>query len=566
MEILTHQVEMIGLVSIGIVALLLLLSYRDRRACKRKFEEASRKLQEKEKKSKEIIEKFFRTVSHDIRTPLNGIIGITELLKQSELSEKQQEYVNLISVSANHLTAVITDLMDFYAFEKPTSIAQSSVFSIHEVVGEVSDLLIEKVNQKRLIFNTHIDTRIPFYLKGDLQRLRLLLLNFLKTSLYHTIRGEIMVQVELIRRFDKNVELRFHIADTGSPFPEEEIRAFLREGQEITVEESSFLDYLDPSNRQKLALAQRMLEYLGGSLALESKQGFTNAYWFSLIFEDVTDTQKSYSQQLQPLSTLKVLLIDLNSSSRAIYRQYLQYFKTIFEETDSIEKGRAMLELASNQGMPFHAVIISEDDGKEETLQFARLLKTNPLFNQPAMILLCGNPEMISTQEQIIKNFHALISKPVKINDLYQALSGLIKKESSSTSGSASATITPSLKILLAEDNLINEKVAVATLERLGHSVDTAANGAIAVQKFLEKKYDLIIMDVLMPEMDGLEATRRIRELERLQPSRGHTRIVALTAESHPDDRTRCLQAGMDDFITKPFKHEELLKILNFES
>ncbi|MGC8865635.1 MAG: response regulator [Bacteroidales bacterium] len=566
MNIISQQVEMIGLISIGIVALLLILSYRDRRAYRRKYEEAKLKLQEKEKKTKEIIEKFFRSVSHDIRTPLNGIIGITELLKQSELTEKQQEYVNLISVSANHLTAVITDLMDMYIFERPNSIIQTSVFSIHEVVGEVSDLIIEKVNQKRLIFNTHIDPRIPFYLKGDLPRLRILLLNFLKTSLYNTQRGEIMVQVELLRRFEHKVELRFHIADTGSPFPEEEISAFLREGQEIIIEESSFLDYLDPSNRQKIVMARKMLEYLGGTLALESKQGFNNAYWFSLIFNDVTDTQKNYVNQLQPLSNLKVLLIDLNSSSRAIYRQYLQYLKTIFEETDSIEKARVMLEMASNLGEPFHVVLLSEGEDLEETIQFVRLVKTNPLYNQPTLILLCGNPELLSAQDQLVRSFNAIISKPVKFNDLYQALAGLIKKDTSNLSSTASKSPNPSLKILLAEDNLINEKVAVATLERLGHSVDTAANGAIALQKFLEKKYDLIIMDLLMPEMDGLEATRRIRELERLQPSRGHTRIVALTAESHPDDRIRCLQAGMDDYITKPFKHEELLKILNFES
>ncbi len=566
METLVHQTEMIGLVSIGIIILLLYLSYRDRRACRRKYEEATLKLRAKEQKSKEIIEKFFRTVSHDIRTPLNGIIGITELLKQSELTEKQQEYVNLISVSSNQLTAVITDLMDFYAFEKPSAPASESVFSIHEVVGEVSDLLIEKVNQKHLTFNTHIDTRIPFYLKGDLMRLRLLLLNLLRTSLYHTQKGEIVVQVDLIRRFDRNVEVKIHIADTGSPFSEDDMKSFIRvDLDNKKEEEGSFLDYLDPSNRQKLALARRMVEYLGGTLAMESRPGFNNAFWFSLIFEDVTDTQKKYTERLVPLSNLKVLLIDMNAGSRAIYRQYLQYFKVRFEETDTQEKAQTLLEIAGNTGDPFQVVVISEDDGKEENAQFARLLKTNPIFNQPGVILLCGNPEMLSSKEADLKNFNTIINKPVKFNDLYQALATFVKSggvaKSSETGGSASAK----LRILLAEDNLINEKVAVATLERLGHNVETAPNGALAVQKFIEKKYDLIIMDVLMPEMDGLEATRRIRELERLQPSRGHTRIVALTAEAHPDDRARCLQAGMDDYITKPFKHEELLKILNFE-
>lgn len=566
METLTHQNEMIGLVSIGIIILLLFLSYRDRKACRRKYKEASKKLKAKEQKSKEIIEKFFRTVSHDIRTPLNGIIGITELLKQTELTEKQQEYVNLISVSSNQLTAVITDLMEFYAFEKPSVIARDSVFSIHEVVGDVSDLLLEKVNQKHLIFNTNIDTRIPFYLKGDLMRLRLLLLNLLKTSLYHTSKGEIMVQVDLVRRFDRKVELKIHIADTGKPFSEEELQSYIWiDSEETSYEETSFLDYLDPSNRLKIGMARRIVELLGGTLAIESRPGFNNSYWFSLIFEDVTDTQKKYSSQLTPLSSLKVLLIDGNGGSRAIYRQYLQYFKVRFEEADTIEKALSLLEIASNQGDPYQVVIISEDEAKEESTQFARLLKTNPIYNQPNIIQLCGTPDVLTSQDAPTRPFQTIISKPVKLNDLYQALAVLVKGADSSQTAKMGSGEPFKLRILLAEDNLINEKVAVATLERLGHSVETASNGAIAVQKFIEKKFDLIIMDILMPEMNGLEATRRIRELERLQPSRGHTRIVALTAEAHPDDRVRCLQAGMDDYITKPFKHEELLKILNFE-
>lgn len=566
MYTLTHQNEMIGFISIGIIILLLFLSYRDRRACRRKYEDASKKLKARERKSKEIIEKFFRTVSHDIRTPLNGIIGITELLKQSELSEKQQEYVNLISVSSNQLTAVITDLMEFYAFEKPTAIARDSVFSIHEVVGDVSDLLLEKINQKHLIFNTNIDTRIPFYLKGDLMRLRLLLLNLLKTSIYHTSKGEIMVQVELVRRFDHKVEVKIHIADTGKPFTEEELQSYLRiDSAETSYEETSFLDYLDPSNRLKISMVRRIVEILGGTLAIESRPGFNNAYWFSLIFEDVTDTQRKYSSQFTPLGSLKVLLIDSNASSRVIYRQYLQYFRVRFEEADTIDKARSFLEMASNYGDPYQVVIISVDEAKEENTQFARLLKTNPIYNQPNIILLCGTPDVLTSLEASSKPFNTIISKPVKLNDLYQALSVLVKGADSSQTTKMGSGEPFKLQILLAEDNLINEKVAVATLERLGHNVETASNGAIAFQKFIEKKFDLILMDLIMPEMDGLEATRRIRELERLQPSRGHTRIVALTAEAHPDDRTRCLQAGMDDYITKPFKHEELLKILNFE-
>ncbi len=564
METFTNQPEVIGIISLSIIILLLLLSYNDRKACRRKYEEASRKLKLKEQKSKEIIEKFFRTVSHDIRTPLNGIIGITELLRQSELTEKQQEYVNLITVSANQLTAVITDLMEFYAFEKPSALARESVFSIHEVVGEIGDLLMEKINQKHLAFNVIIDPRIPFYLKGDLMRLRILLMNLLKTSLYHTAKGEISVQIELMRHFNPNVEIKLHIADTGTPFSEEDLRAFIRDGMEnISTEDSSFVEYLDPSSRQKMIVTRRIVENLGGTFAIESKQGFNNAYWFSLIFEDVTENQKKHTEQLVPLRNLKVLLVDINASSRAIYRQYLQYFKVKFDEANSYELGRTKLELASNQGDPFHVVIISEDDGKEEVINFSRTLKTQPLYNQPTIILLCGNPEIISSQDVSMKNFHSIISKPVKINDLYQALTPLIKVKSSPSLSEDTGTSQPKLRILLVEDNLINEKVAVATLERLGHNIETASNGAIAVQKFIEKKYDLIIMDILMPEMDGIEATHRIRELERMQPSRGHTRIVALTAEAHPDDRARCLQAGMDDYITKPFKHEELLKILN---
>lgn len=548
-----------GIVLAGFLA----WAYAYRLRCRRKYTIQKKLLAEREKRNKEIIDRFFRNVSHEIRTPLNGIMGLTGLLKHSGLTEKQQEYANLISASSTNLLSVITDLLEFSMLDKPGKESHRCRFSIHEVLGEIGDAVFDKISHKRLSYNTYVDMKIPVYLNGDITRLRQILLTFLRNAIRHTEKGEIGISAELMRSFDREVEIKFRLTDTGPGFSTEEIKQLMEDPQEGS--EANYLDYIDPDNRYKFSIARRILEGMGGRAAIESKPGNGSTIWFSLIFENAGNTDTRPEFDFTAMQQLRVLITDNNPASRAVFKQFLRHLQVSFEEADDQAAAMKSLVDAAQQGHYFHLAIVSFSNPEEAGVFIAEVNK-NSSFPKPAIILITTSPEMTPVTGDSHPPADAVLRKPVAIGDLYQNLIRLAPEHlRQKTKAPGHVSEAGSLRILLAEDNIINEKVANATLTRLGHQVDVASNGLIAVQKFSEKTYDLIIMDIQMPEMDGLEATRQIRAMELKNPGRNPIKIVALTADAHPDDREKCLKAGMNDYITKPFRHEELEKILTFE-
>jgi len=561
---LTFQPFTIFLIAGILLTAILSWAFAYRLRCRKKYNTQKMILSEREKRNKEIIDRFFRNVSHEIRTPLNGIMGLTGLLKHSGLTEKQQEYANLISASSTNLLSVITDLLEFSMLDKPGKDSHRSRFSIHEVLGEIGDAVFDTINHKRLAFNTYVDLKIPAYLNGDVTRLRQILLTFLRNAIRHTEKGEISISAELMRSFDSGVEIKFRITDTGPGFTIEEIKRLMEDPKEDS--ETNYLEYIDPDNRYKFSIARHILEGMGGRAAIESKPGNGSALWFSLIFENAGNANAPNEFDFTTMQQLRVLIVDNNPTSRSVFKQYLQHLQVVFEEADSSQTALAILCESAKQGNYLHEAIVSFGDPQEAGL-FAEEINKNNLFPRPALIHITTSPDLTQGSSPARSAFDAILRKPVVIGDLYQTLLRLAPAHLLQMNEKAEPPVKAgSLRILLAEDNIINEKVANATLTRLGHKVDVAPNGLIAVQKFSEKTYDLIIMDIQMPEMDGIEATRQIRAMELSKPNRKPIKIVALTADAHPDDREKCLKAGMNDYITKPFRHEELEKILTFDN
>jgi CheY-like chemotaxis protein/signal transduction histidine kinase len=546
---------------IVIIVFLLLWNFIDYQKYKKKLNTSNQQLKLREQKDKEIIDKLFSQISQDIRTPLNGIVGMTELLRQMPATEKQEECLNIIAVSSNNLVAVVSDLFEFSRFGRNDPVLEKISFSIHDIIAEVSDILSDKINEKRLQLITFIDPAIPYFLSGDPIKLRQILLIIVRHAVHRTPKGEIQLFTEFVRSSGQQYELKFRIKDNGPEISmNEQVNVFTDNNFEL-----SYLDFLNPENPHKFLLIKRIVNLMGGQAGIESATGNGVTYWFTVSLEKVNEDISKQKQSGFDLHDLNILILDENNSSRAIFRKYLRFFGCTFSEAESIEKAKVILQ----QDQVFDVILYCLNTQNQDVSEFGQLFNEESHQSRPKFILISSTGYLISPSQMRKLGFDAYLNKPVKLTDLYTAIIDVAPERFKSKLGDYNKATPPGiesvLNILLVEDNLINEKVAVATLSRLGHKVDTAANGKIAVHKFVEKQYDIILMDIQMPEMDGIEATICIRELERNNTLRPRTLIVALTAISRPEDKDHCMRAGMDDYIIKPFRYDELIRVLSLQ-
>ncbi|HQQ02455.1 MAG TPA: response regulator [Bacteroidales bacterium] len=556
------QIDIVLIVLLLFALILVLIYSRRMRKYKKLYQEKEHKLIGREQKNAEIIYKFFRNISHDIRTPLNGIVGSIDLLKQSALNQNQKQYAKILEDSSEYLNAVITNLIDITTLNKPDIKIPSAVFSLQELYSEISTLVTDHIYRKHLILNSYIDPKIPYYLEGEVSRLRVILLSFLNTSIHYTSKGEIFLSAEIIRKFDSYYELKFQVSDTGIPLSENEYsNLFLYNDKD---EEVNFLDFIDPDYRYKIPIARKILHDMGCKVAIESRPGFNNSIWFSLIFKETTHALQPFAPRKEIMQGLRVLLIDENIHSKLVLRHYLQFLEIDYREAENFEQGLNLFTEAIHEGRYFNFIIFSIQAWDKNFGIPLAVLKKVPSNKNPVVIGIFNIADIDSIPKEALEYFDELMIKPVRIKDLYEMLIKNAEKLSiHPPKPEPQWKATRELRILLAEDNLINQKVAQTTLQKLGHKVDVASNGQIALKCFQENEYDLIFMDVQMPEMDGIEATKRIREIERQNLSKSKVTIIALTAEAFPGDRDKCISAGMDGYISKPFKINELVELIN---
>ena len=507
---------------------------------------------------------FLATMSHEVRTPMNGVLGMTGLLLETPLTPDQRHLASTVRSSAEALLTILNDILDFSKIEARKLEFETIDFDLHLAIDETLDLVDAKARAKGLELTNLIHHNVPTNLRGDPGRLRQILLNLVNNALKFTAKGSITVQVELVEEQANRVKLRFEVQDTGIGIP-------------VDVQSRLFQPFnqADNSTTRKyggtglgLAISKDLVEYMKGDIGLESRVDRGSTFWFTVELEKQPISQDRWAQI--DLHGRKVCCIDDHPTNRHLLARYVEDWGMEWGTAATPSEGLSILVEAEREGLPFDVAIIDMEMPGMDGLTLARLIKSHPKLAPIRLILLSS----ASTQEPEATyreaGFCAVLPKPVRKANLYHALAASLELDHSkdmtepATFDAHRETLleclpTPSTRILVADDHSVNQQLAVLMLERLGHHVDVVANGLEAVQAIDQVPYGIIFMDCQMPEMDGYQATQEIRKLEK---GRRHTPIIAMTANAMRGDREKCLESGMDDYISKPLKRETLVTIL----